>query len=321
MEFEQNDEICLLYTNADGLLNKITELKLILVNDDYKFACITETQFHGDILEAEYTIPNYKYFKEDRKNKDGGGSIIYVHKSIQGKKLNLFEGCESLAVKITFDDIEFILVCLYRTPSLSEQGNKCLLENIDKLPVEENILIVGDVNLPHVDWEVGCVKAPENTKDKILLNEMNFLNTFVEKGFQWYLSDIYTRRRMYGNKSDHLVLKVQLKFKHDNRYSVSTKKNWSKITKDHIICWCSNINWQYSNEATTVDTMWDELYTKLNSFEYIVPDEHIKFDRNGNTLRKLPWDCSKLVRRRKEKDKAWKVFENTPTISNYHYAL
>ena len=349
MEFEQNDEICLLYTNADGLLNKITELKLILVNDNYKFACITETQFHGDILEAEYTIPNYNYFKEDRKNKDGGGSIIYVHKSIQGKKLNLFEGCESLAVKITVDDIEFILVCLYRTPSLSEQGNKCLLENIDKLPVEENILIVGDVNLPHVDWEVGCVKAPENTRDKILLNEMSFLSMFVEKGFQWYLSDVYTRRRMYGNtmqeslldqvfsnnealvysieskaplgKSDHSVLKVQLKFKHDNRYSVSTKKNWSKITKEHVICWSSNINWKYSDEATSVDTMWDELYTKLNSFEDIVPDEHIKFDKNGNILRKLPWDCSKLVRRRKEKDKAWKVFENTPTISNYHYAL
>ena len=53
---------------------------------------------------------------------------------------------------------------------MSEQGNKCLLENIDKLPAEENILIVGDVNLPHVDWEVGCVKAPENTRDKILLN-------------------------------------------------------------------------------------------------------------------------------------------------------
>ena len=78
------------------------------MNDNYKFACITETQFHGDILEAEYTFPNYNCFKEDRKNKDGGGSIIYVHKSIQGKKLNLFEGCESLAVKITVDDIEFI---------------------------------------------------------------------------------------------------------------------------------------------------------------------------------------------------------------------
>ena len=349
MEMRHCNDICLLYTNADGLLNKITELKLLLANDSYKFACLTETKFDEDILEAEFHIPNYNYFKEDRTNRDGGGSIIYVHKSLQAKKLSILNGCESLAIKVLVDDIEIVLVCLYRSPSLSEEGNKLLLENIGKLPEEENIIVVGDVNLPHVDWEMGYVKAPENTRDKILLNEMEYLNMFIEKGFKWYLSDGYTRRRMYGNtiqeslldqvfsnnealiysiqnkaplgKSDHAVLKVTFKFKYDNSYIVSTKKNWSKITKEHVECWSSNVDWEYSYEATTVDNMWDELYTKLNSFQDIVPDEHVKFDKNGNILRKLPWDCSKLVRKRKEKDKAWKVFENTPNMANYHYAL
>ena len=33
-------------------------------------------KFDEDILEAEFHIPNYNYFKEDRTNRDGGGSII-----------------------------------------------------------------------------------------------------------------------------------------------------------------------------------------------------------------------------------------------------
>ena len=57
------------------------------------------------------------------------GDLLYVHKSLQAKKLSILNGCESLAIKVLVDDIEIVLVCLYRSPSLSEEGNKLLLEN------------------------------------------------------------------------------------------------------------------------------------------------------------------------------------------------
>ena len=343
-----NNDVVLLYTNASSLFNKLGELRVLLQSGSYKLACITETHFHSDILEAEIDIPNFNVFREDRLEGEGGGSLIYVHQSLQAEKLKFFEGCESLAVRLSTEHFKLLIVCFYRSPSLTDQQNKALLGKIRKLP-DEDILLVGDVNLPNVDWKIGKVNAPQNTNNKILLNEMEYLNTFVEKSFHWFIKDTNTRRRLYGNaiqeslldqvltnndaliysiehgaplgKSDHVVLKVKLKLKDDDSCVVQSKKNWSRVNEENVLSWSSNIDWSYSDEANSVEKMWEELFQKLNGFSDTVPEEIVKFDKSGNRLRKLPWDCSKLIRKRKEKDKAWKKFESEPSRENYHYAL
>ena len=42
---------------------------------------------------------------------------------------------------------------------------------------------------------------------------------------------------------------------------------------------------------------------------------------NGSEICKLPWDCSKLKRLRKQKNQKWKEFEDSPTNINLLYAL
>ena len=66
--------------------------------------------------------------------------------------------------------------------------------------------------------------------------------------------------------------------------------------------------------------MWDELHQKMLSISDKVPETTTKSDKQGNILEKLPWDSSKLVRKRKEKDKAWKAFEDDPHMTNFQIA-
>ena len=52
--------------------------------------CITESHLDDTTLDAEIFIENYRIFRSDRFNKEGGGSIVYVHKSISAIKLDSF---------------------------------------------------------------------------------------------------------------------------------------------------------------------------------------------------------------------------------------
>ena len=88
--------INIFYTNANGLTNKIDELKLILsTSNDIDIICITETHLNSDILDAEIYIDGFSLYRNDRNfdidpsdinpsdtdpsdaTSGGGGSIIY----------------------------------------------------------------------------------------------------------------------------------------------------------------------------------------------------------------------------------------------------
>ena len=67
--------------------------------------------------------------------------------------------------------------------------------------------------------------------------------------------------------------------------------------------------------------MWDELYEKLMSISSHVPVCELKCSRNGDIITKPPWDCTALKRKRKEKDVAWRNFDNNPNSVNLSHAL
>ena len=68
----------LFYTNANGLMNKLEELKYRIQDSESKLAIITESMLNDDILDVEIGIPNFSVFRGDRRYCKGGGSCIYV---------------------------------------------------------------------------------------------------------------------------------------------------------------------------------------------------------------------------------------------------
>ena len=67
--------------------------------------------------------------------------------------------------------------------------------------------------------------------------------------------------------------------------------------------------------------MWTELYSKFELIEDQVPVKIQKRDRYGNLLKDIPWDTAYLVRKRKEKDKAWAQFDLDPCTNTFYTAL
>ena len=105
--------------------------------------------------------------------------------------------------------MELYVICLYRSPSLkSVEENEKLLSQIAQIPTdcEKNIVVVGDLNLPNVDWKQGIVSGPENTKDKNLALQREYLDLFIAKGFSWFIEDKITRIRKVGDNLQQSTL-------------------------------------------------------------------------------------------------------------------
>ena len=99
----------MLYTNSNGLFNKVDELKQAIALYKPSIICVTETHLDKHILDAEISIPGYIIFRQDRnfRIKDfasdtsrGGGSIVYIHHSFRPTRIEDFSTIDSLAVKL-----------------------------------------------------------------------------------------------------------------------------------------------------------------------------------------------------------------------------
>ena len=152
----------------EGLVSKNSKEKVELLKEYVKenniiLMNLTETWLDETIKEV-VDIEGYKVLRGDRKNRERGGTAIYVHDRIEAnEKLKMSNGkCEVVAVEMP--DIQTINIVVYRPPDtkshefnpiLSEIQN--LLQNLEK--PEPTIILSGDLNFPFVKWK----RLPDNS--------------------------------------------------------------------------------------------------------------------------------------------------------------
>ena len=127
--------VTIFYTNCNDLRNKIPELQVVSQTyQNCKIMCITETMFTSDILDAEVNIPNFNIYRVDRgSGKGGGGSCIYIHNCIQANILDDFNVNDSIALIVNTKPAPFVLVCIYRSQSLTMDENINMIEQIKNI--------------------------------------------------------------------------------------------------------------------------------------------------------------------------------------------
>ena len=121
--------------------------------------------------------------------------------------------------------------------------------------------------------------------------------------------------------SDHICMCIELKVNNDLNFCTQIKKNWGKVDENFVSEKSTEIDWNFSPDAVSVDTMSDELYSKLNKISDTVPITKLKTTKDGDIIKKLPWDCSPLVRTRKRKGEIWRVFKDDPSHVNFNAAF
>jgi hypothetical protein len=145
------------------------ELKCIVNDNSIDIVGITETWATSGHTDAEFEIQGYNLYRKDHLN-GHGGVIMYVRDGIESTI------CESLTSS-TFEDSIWCLVnighndqmllgTVYRSSNSTVVNDLKLLELLEKSVTLVNVTcftIMGDFNLPEIDYEHFAVKGDENS--------------------------------------------------------------------------------------------------------------------------------------------------------------
>ena len=153
--------IKIMHINAQSLVNKMDELKLIIEKCNsnglrFDILLICET-FISDYNKHLCELDDYVLFERHRNSKRGGGVAIYVHNSFvveERSDLNIFiEGeLESLFVEVKANNKQIILGELYRTPGSDLNSFLTNYESLlNNLCSENKMVVIGtDQNLDYL---------------------------------------------------------------------------------------------------------------------------------------------------------------------------
>uniref|UniRef100_A0A8C5MGG2 Reverse transcriptase domain-containing protein n=1 Tax=Leptobrachium leishanense TaxID=445787 RepID=A0A8C5MGG2_9ANUR len=124
---------------------------------------VTETWF-SEKNNWDITIPGYSLYRKDREGRKGGGVALYVKNNIKTNQIKVSEvNIESVWVTLTFGNHTVARVgVIYRPPGQAEELDNLLVEEIAKMAMKGEVIIMGDFNLPDVNWKTktaGCTRS------------------------------------------------------------------------------------------------------------------------------------------------------------------
>lgn len=155
-------------------------LKKFFNDTDYDIIILVETWLHEEITDEELNIYNFSIFRTDRPTR-GGGVLIAIRRPILCHLLNsvsnIFEG---LFIKCCYQNTLLILGSFYIPPTAGPMSysDMCLfIEQTLNSHIDSKFLIVGDFNLPHIQWTVDeCSYSFDNTTTPSTLSSAETLS-------------------------------------------------------------------------------------------------------------------------------------------------
>ena len=112
---------------------------------------LTETWLKSYIYNNELIPTNYAIYRNDRTSR-GGGVMLAINNNISSSLVHSPTHLELLTVTLNYTKV--ITICLlYIPPNPDPKYISDLTEYLNSLRHTENLIILGDLNLPDVNWD------------------------------------------------------------------------------------------------------------------------------------------------------------------------
>ena len=147
----QSRELTISLQNARSLKSKLGNLRAASPElSRVDLVAITETWLDDTVLDSELSagLPAYTWFRRDRGSL-GGGVACAVRSQLQPTRLPDPPGSELLLVRLGALSVT-VAVC-YRPPN-DDASLARLTAAVDGLPGCDKLVLVGDINLPEIQW-------------------------------------------------------------------------------------------------------------------------------------------------------------------------
>ena len=325
-----------MYTNANSLKNKLSELRLRIDEGKPDVIGITEVWTKDEIVLQGYH-PAYRYDREE--DQKGGGVMLFVKSDLE------VLDCPELSspniesvwcyVKLSSKEKLLVGVC-YRPPASSVEYNEGLNLLLKQTPSTrtKHILVMGDFNYPQIDWDTGSVDGSEGSSqerffdavnDLFWLQCVNFPTRFKEGNEPSLLDLVFANEEnaiesIVGSdplgKSDHCVITWKYVYisKRPNRNNQDkpTRRNFKKGNYAQMSDDLSQLDWSIL-ENMGVEQTWSKIKAIVN----ISIEQHVPLSHQKNTVPRSPWWTKRLEVAVKLKYSLWKEYRKTKTTEDY----
>ena len=181
----------ILHLNARSLLPKLDSVKHNFTPHT-NIMCFTETWFKPELMLELTQIQNYNLNRNDRKNKRGGGTCIFLREEIKYEIISQVSDndIEMQSVIVNGHNAKkIILLNCYRPPSGKPENavdaiKNCLyqISNLERC----EIVILGDLNLDYSDVNSDSYKLLNSIEDEFNLKQI-IQKTRIHRNGQEYI--------------------------------------------------------------------------------------------------------------------------------------
>ncbi|GFW30711.1 probable RNA-directed DNA polymerase from transposon X-element [Trichonephila clavipes] len=284
--------------NPNGILSKITELKIFIEQHSPDLILIQETHLRPS---HNINIANYTCYRNDRptssdNNRASGGTLILVknainHYSLPTPPMQTIEATIVILTPLDHDPIS--IVSVYVPPKSDEFTFTIDIENL--IQTSSNCVLFGDFNASHTAWNCNSNSsrgtrlldytnlanlyiAYPDTPTRFGLNSANTLDIAIIRNFYYP----YSINSLHELSSDHnpVMLNFTLKLNKDITNPRAVHTNWPLFSK-YLNTNLSLLNYHPNsiNSSSDIDL-------KISEFTDTVRAAHSHASRPIETLRK-----------------------------------
>jgi len=305
-----------MYTNAQSLAGKVNELSCTAVDLNPDLILLTETWLNKDISDAYLTIPGYELksdLRMDREVGRGGGLAVYAKNGIKILKLDHTVTNHIQICKFLVNDVTVSLV--YRPPSAPTESIAELEDAVRA--AGKNSLLIGDFNLPNIDWEKGMatgkaadfmaavedcmmdqlVSFPTQVKGNIL--------DLVVTNIPERVNEVSEQGRL--GKSDHVIILASVSVGRTEKQQ-KPSQDWRKANWDAMRTELRRADLQSTIRMQGADEAWKTLRSTVNT----LIEQHVPARRLRNSNRPA-WMTQNILREIRRKKKLWKMCRGQAT--------
>jgi len=330
--------ITCLYTNADSLLGKRDLLKWKIADWIPDVIAITETlpkNLTRSSLDqqVEYSIPGYNMIL-GRHNKRGVVMYIANHlQAIREDKLTESEHEEQVWCTIKTRRGEKILLgTVYHSPNSSPQNHEYLRSLIQDSCSQEydNIVIMGDFNMPGIDWEAW---NGHNNRDNCFIQTLqdHYLYQLVENPTRYrtgqnpslvdlvltnkeeLISDL-TYTDPLG-KSDHLCLRFEIQVDPEKNDTTQLRYRMDRGDYEKMANMFQSCEWERNTKDLDIEETWNYFQAEYDhAVKTCIPISKVKPARWRRPL----WMTGEAMKLTKRKYWAWQRYRRTGRHEDYN---
>lgn len=345
------DKLSMYYQNTRGLNSKIQSFYLAVTSSNYDVVILTETWLKSSISDTELFGDDFVVYRCDRNIRNstkphGGGVLIAINKNIPSQRLVITDSdqLEIIFIKCNIGSTKIFIVCIYIPSNSAVSVYKTVVDVLtlflDKYGMSalDQILCVGDFNLPHVSWvkdndntsvliPVNCNEMSSNLLDLLssyALCQVNYVTNFMTR-----LLDL-----IFSNNTDNIVIRkctcpltivdkfhepldffltLNNELEDTTSACMSSKYDFKKADFTSLNLFLENINWSSLFKSCDIQQAVSYFYEVLHiGFFFCVPMAKAKPHNNSP-----PWYTKELTNLKNKKNKAYSRYRSTLSDSNY----